>query len=185
MKTDLLWWQKAWVSALSEGECSSWRHSPKSNASETRTTLISPSAKRCNFSFNKNHQSTGSGRRLPHGLAIGCWASIAIAMKKLRICEWAAGASWHCAPCTQPSSILTMPLMKSAWAWLAGLGSWVITPELLLVPHWNTAERQQEKYIFEPLKEDESLTPRSTFSIHHCIPSDIVGIYFAWTKWAK
>lgn len=61
MKTDLLWWQKAWVSALSAGERSSCRHSPKSNASETRTTLSSTGAKRCNLSFNKNHQDPGSG----------------------------------------------------------------------------------------------------------------------------
>lgn len=124
MKTDLLWWQKAWVSALTEGVCCSWRHSLKSNASENRRTLFPTSAKRCNFSFNKNHEDPGVGIRLPHGLAVGRWASIAIAMKKLRICEWAACASWQCVPCTQPSSILRMLLMnmKLAWAWLAGMG---------------------------------------------------------------
>lgn len=164
MKTDLLWWQKAWVSALSEGECSSWRHSPKSNASETRITLISPRAKRCNFSFNTNHQGSREWEKA------SSWPGHWLLSKHchcyerpLLIWEWAAGTSWHRTHCSQPSSILRMLLMKLGWAWLMGLGSWVTTSELLLVPHWNTAETHQGRCIFEPLKENELQTPRSTF----------------------
>ena len=40
-------------------------------------------------------------------------------------------------------------------------------------------------YIFEPLKEDELLTPRSTFSIHLCIPSDICWHLFCLNKTSK
>lgn len=168
MKTDLLWWQKAWVSALTEGVCCSWRHSLKSNASENRRTLFSISAKRCNFSFNKNHEDPETGIRLPHSLAVGCWASIAIAMKKLRICEWAACASWQWVPCAQPSGILRMLLMKSAWAWLAGMGKsccWSLH---------NTQQRDRRKGVSLPLslsicmyiwapKWGKLLTPTSIF----------------------
>lgn len=50
---------------------------------------------------------------------------------------------------------------------------------------WSLTEAQQShrgRCRSEPLEEEELLTPQSTFPIHPCIPSDVFGIYFAWTK---